>query len=245
MRKSVQFHDKFYWVFAISLALLLMAYAWLGYTAVPFHADEADHLYKSLDYVVAIVEQRPVDLAAQLPIEPNSTEHIRVLTGNLHAVLTGFALHQSGVTSENWPQAWYFPQSVEWNIQNGRWPSEDILAQGRLPHVLAVMLSIPLVLLIFWLWKPQHWRTSAIVGMILLGTQPSWLLSGRRVMQESVLLLTTLLLLALALWLHDGRRWWKYGWLALMAGLCVVAKPTGANFCLGCISRRFVANMAQ
>lgn len=69
--------------------------------------------------------------------------------------------------------------------------------------------------------------------MILLGTHPVWLLNGRRVMQESVLIFSSLLLVLAGLWVLRTWAWWRFIFLAIAAGLCVAAKPTGAITIVG------------
>ncbi len=205
-----------------------MAYAWAGFRAVPFHGDEADHLYKSIDFNVAFVQARPQDLRVQLPVQPDSTEHIRLLTGNVHATLTGYALWSIEVQPQDWPQAWYYPQSVRWNITEGHWPEDRILERGRVPHVLLVVLSVPLAFVLVWRLQPPFPHWTALTAAVLLGWHPVWLLSGRRVMQESVLVVLSLVLVLLTMQLAARWRYWSLPLLALLSGLCVAAKPTGA-----------------
>lgn len=216
------------WGIVAGVLLLIMAYIWAGFRQVPFHGDEADHLYKSIDFNVAFVQGQPQDLQATLPIQPDSTEHIRLLTGNVHATLTGYALWSIEIQPQHWPKAWYYAQPVAWNIEQGHWPNATVLERGRIPHVILVMLSVPLAFMIVWYLHPPLRLWSALLAAILLGTHPSWLLSGRRVMQEASLVMLSLLLVLVAM--QVARRW-HYGWLALVAvlgGLGVAAKPTGA-----------------
>lgn len=204
-----------------------MVYGWAGYKAVPFHGDEADHLYKSIDFNVAFVQREPQALQVELPVQPDSTEHIRLLTGNVHATLTGYALWSMGVQPQAWPKAWYYGQPVDWNITQGHWPEQDALERGRLPHTLLVMLSVPLVFGLVWRLQPPAPFFTALVAALLVGTHPVWLLHGRRVMQESVLIVISIVLMLSAIEIAQR---WRYGCLpilAILSGLCVVAKPTG------------------
>ncbi|PJF39499.1 MAG: hypothetical protein CUN55_14170 [Phototrophicales bacterium] len=211
------------------LALLfgLMAYIFIGYDTVPFHGDEADHLHKSHDFVVAIVHKRPAALQVMLPVQIDSTEHIRLLTGTTHAYLTGYALWSMGVEDSAWPRAWNYAQDVQWNIEYGRWPSERILQRGRLPHVLLTMLSIPLAFGIVWRCQMPYPCLTASIAAFLVGTHSAWLLNGRRVLQEAALVTLSLIVVLIGMSLAERFSWLKLCLLSLFSALCFAAKPTG------------------
>ncbi|NDJ86772.1 MAG: hypothetical protein GYB66_12870 [Chloroflexi bacterium] len=208
---------------------LMMAYVWIGRVAVPFHGDEADHLYKSQDFVVYFVKGRPQDLRVHPPVAVDSTEHIRLLTGTTSAYLTGYALWSSHVYE--WPSAWYYGRDVEWNITQGNWPPDDVLQRGRIPATLLAMLSIPLAFGVTWFLEKEHpgWRLlPGLVAALLVATHPAWLLSSRRVMQEAALGTFSLGVVFVALILVNH---WRAKWLlflSIVSGLCLAAKPPGA-----------------
>lgn len=215
-------------IFCLLLLLLLMGYVLVGYTSVPFHGDEADHLHKSQDFVVAIVMGRSHDLAVAPPVAINSTEHIRLLTGSTHAYLTGYALWSMGVENSAWPQSWNYAQDVEWNQANARWPEERILQRGRLPHVIFTMLSVPLAFVIVRRYSSSYPYITGLLAAALVATHPAWLLSGRRVMQEAAFITLSL---ALIWWVsREGHVLSVFRLLGVsfFSALCVAAKPTGA-----------------
>lgn len=219
------------WRYSFIGLALLMVYVWIGRTQVPFHGDEADHLYKSHDFLLVFVERRPQDLRVTPPVNIDSPEHIRLLTGTTTAYLVGFALWSADVSP--WPGAWYYPMDVQWNIDHGRWPDSDVLQRGRIPTTLLAMLSLPLVYVVTWRLTTTDviHRTSLIAATIaafLLATHPAWLLSSRRVMQEAALVTLGLAVVALALWSAHRLSGWRLLGLSMFSGLLLAAKPTGA-----------------
>ncbi len=216
------------WRYSIAILVLLMGYVWLGRTYVPFHGDEADHLYKSHDFLLVFVEKRPQDLRVTPPVNIDSPEHIRLLTGTVTAYLVGYALWSAEVSP--WPGAWYYPQDVQWNIDNGRWPNDRTLHRGRIPTTILAMLSVPLVFAVTrGLSTPDisSWG-AALCAAFLIATHPVWLLNSRRVMQEAALILLSLAVVALVLLSTRRLTWYRLLVLGVLSGLCVAAKPTGA-----------------
>lgn len=206
----------------ILLVVLLMLYIWAGWSAVPFHGDEADHLFKSHDFLTYVVKGRPSQLIVTPPVQIDSPEHIRLLTGSTSAYLTGLALWLGGVY--DWPPPWYYAYDVQWNLDNGRWPSSRILYLGRIPMAWLALLSIPLAYNIIWLVSKRRW--AALVAASLLATHPAWLLSSRRVMQEAALGTLSLAVVWLGM-LNAQHSTPKRRWgLGLVAGLCLATKPT-------------------
>ncbi len=204
--------------------LLLMLYIWIGRTAVPFHGDEADHLFKSHDFVTVFVDHRPQDLRVTPPVQIDSPEHIRLLTGTTTAYLAGYAIWSAGY--HPWPGPWYYGLDVEWNIADGRWPADDVLQRGRVPTTVLAMLSVPLIYALGW--QLTQSRLAALGAAILLGTHPVWLLNSRRVMQEATLGTLNLLVVLLAMTCAQKLTTKRLVALSLASSLCVAAKPTGA-----------------
>lgn len=208
----------------VNLALvLLMLYIWAGWSLVPFHGDEADHLFKSRDFLTYVIKGHPDQLLVTPPVQIDSPEHIRLLTGTASAYWTGLILWLGGVY--NWPPPWYYAYPVQWNINNGRWPSLTVLYLGRMAMTFLSMLSVPLAYNIVWLMGRRHWP--ALVAAALIATHPAWLLNSRRVMQEAAL--GSLSLAVVWLGMLNARRVTppRWLWLGVMCGLCLAAKPTG------------------
>ncbi|MBI5930265.1 MAG: glycosyltransferase family 39 protein [Chloroflexi bacterium] len=211
--------------------VILMSYVFVGYTRVPFHGDEADHLFKSRDFMTYFVEGRPDALRVRPPVAIDSEQHIRLLTGTTTAYLTGYALWSAGVEKWEWPAPWYYGLDYAWNIENGRRPEEFKLHRARLVTTLLTMLSIPLIGGITCQVVAFYKSKTYIAGLVAAGlaaTHPVWLLNGRRVMQEAALGTFSLAVIWLALLILKKPTLIRWGALCLIAGLCLAAKPTGA-----------------
>ncbi|NJL95271.1 MAG: hypothetical protein HC915_16905 [Anaerolineae bacterium] len=82
-----------------------------GFLSVPFHADEADHLYKARDYAIYFVLGQPGRLRVDPPVQIDSEAHIRLLTGTTSAYLHGFSLwHSRALALDAWQPPWYYPR---------------------------------------------------------------------------------------------------------------------------------------
>lgn len=210
---------------------LLMGYLLVGYTRVPFHGDEADHLFKSRDFMAYFVEGHPNALRVRPPVAIDSEQHIRLLTGTTTAYLTGYALWSAGVEKWEWPAPWYYGLDYAWNVENGRRPEEFKLHRARLVTTLLTMLSIPLAANISYQMAAVDSRKpylASVVTGFLLATHPVWLLNGRRVMQEAALGTFSLLVVWLALLVIQKPTLLRWIGLSIAAGLCLASKPTGA-----------------
>ncbi|MBZ0321327.1 MAG: glycosyltransferase family 39 protein [Anaerolineae bacterium] len=209
---------------------VLMGYVLVGYTHVPFHGDEADHLFKSRDFITYFVESDPNALRVRPPVAIDSEEHIRLLTGTTTAYLTGYALWSAGVEKWEWPAPWYYGLDYTWNIENGRRPEEFKLHRARLVTTLLTMLSIPLAANIAYRMGRFDLRRPYLASLVtgfLVATHPVWLLNGRRVMQEAALGTFSLMAVWLALLVMQKPTLLRWIGLSIIAGLCLASKPTG------------------
>lgn len=210
--------------------VVLIGYVLIGYTRVPFHGDEADHLFKSRDFITYFVEGDPNALRVKPPVAIDSEEHIRLLTGTTTAYLTGYALWSAGVEQWEWPAPWYYGLDYTWNIENGRRPEEFKLHRARLVTTLLTMLSIPLTANIAYRMGRFDQRRPYLASLVtgfLVATHPVWLLNGRRVMQEAALGTFSLMVVWLALLVMQKPTLIRWIGLSIAAGLCLASKPTG------------------
>ncbi len=217
-------------VLIVGFFALLMGYVLVGYTRVPFHGDEADHLFKGRDFMTYFVEGDPDALRVRPPVAIDSEQHIRLLTGATTAYLTGYALWSAGVEKWEWPAPWYYGLDYAWNVENGRRPEEFKLHRARLVTTLLTMLSIPVVgAIAYHLAVPDKNKPyiASLVAGFLVATHPVWLLNGRRVMQEAALGAFSLMAVWLALLVIQKPTPLRWIGLTLAAGLCLAAKPTG------------------
>ncbi|MCQ3932015.1 MAG: hypothetical protein DPW16_16315 [Chloroflexi bacterium] len=214
----------------VGFFVLLMGYVLVGYTRVPFHGDEADHLFKSRDFITYFVEGDPNALRVKPPVAIDSEEHIRLLTGTTTAYLTGYALWSAGVEKWEWPAPWYYGLDYAWNAENGRRPEEFKLYRARLVTTLLTMLSIPLAANIAYRMGKFDQRRpylASLVAGFLVATHPVWLLNGRRVMQEAALGTFSLMVVWMALLVMQKPTPARWLGLSIAAGLCLASKPTG------------------
>lgn len=195
-------------------------YILAGVRLAPFHADEADHLFKARDYVVYFVLGRPDALAVHPPVAIDSESHIRLLTGNVNAYLSGFLLYHTGQPLITWPAAWYYPQSPAENRAAGRWPDESVLWRGRLASAWMTCIAAGLM---YAIGTHLAGRRAGLICMSLFTLHPVILLNGRRGLQEGALMAGSLLLVWLALRIHSGWGWWGLG---IAAGLALAGKLT-------------------
>ncbi len=222
------------------ILFLCMGYILGGIFSVPFHADEADHLFKSQDYVAYFVLGDPFRLRVDPPVAINSEQHIRLLTGTTSAYLTGFVLWHTGVRL--WPSAWYYPESVESNRQAGRWPSDSILWRGRLASAFLTALSVVCVFHIAQKLSPHRQARIGLFSALLFTLHPVILLNGRRVMQEGTLLFLTLLLVWQAIRTVENPTWKNWSGLGVISGCAFASKPTALLAIIGVLVGVVIAN---
>lgn len=203
----------------IGLSLYLLA----GIDTVPFHADEALHLMLAQDYAAYFVLLDPTRLDSSPPLAIDSTPYSRLLSGTVSAYTTGWMLWHSGQALEDWPQGWYFPQSVKWNKEQGRWPNDSVLWRGRLASSFFTVLG---------LWGIYTLGTKlrgVWVGMFcasLYALHPMILLNGRRVMQEGALICLSLLLILWAGRVLERPTFPRWLGLGVLGGIALAVKPT-------------------
>lgn len=205
----------------------LMGYIVGGTWVTPFHADEADHLFKSQDYVAYFVLHDPLRLRVDPPVAVDSEQHIRLLTGTTSAYLTGLVLWHTG--TRKWPSAWYYPDTIAENRQAGRWPEKSVLWRGRIASATLTALS---VLLVYAIGEKLH-LGAGIFAAILFTLHPVILLNGRRVMQEGALMFFTLLLVWQAIRTAENPSWKNWLGLGLVMGVAFASKPTAILAILG------------
>lgn len=192
-----------------------------GVNTTPFHADEADHLFKAKDYISYFVLGKPASLQVNPPVAIDSEEHIRLLTGTVNAYLTGFILWQSGKANlQSWYPAWYYPQTPAENRSAGRVPPRDVLGYARLASAL---LSVGTMVLIYKIASRLWSSWTGILSATLFSLHPVILLNGRRGMQESALMFFTLACLYVILMPANRQGTILLG---ILGGLALASKPT-------------------
>lgn len=203
------------WIGIAVIGLLAGLYFW-NLAAVPFHPDEATHIYMSKD--LARLFRQPGSLAWQGELPLSSEERIRAIDAPLTKYLIGTA---RGLSSTPALEAdWDWSESWLENASAGALPSRDQLWISR----AAVTASLLAGLWFYYLALRAHFPPPlCILGTLLLGLNPLITLHGRRAMSEGALIFGVGFFLWAAT--RENRNPWLIG---LALGLAINAKHTAA-----------------
>jgi hypothetical protein len=181
----------------------LLGTAWLAWAAfglatlpaVPFHPDEATHIYLSADFDQLVLRRDPAGVSWDAPGAAPDVRRYRLLEAPLSRYLIGLsrALLGGAATSVDWN--W----SADWdaNIAAGALPNARLLRVARLP---AAALTLLVPLLLFDLGRRLDSRLAGAVAAVLFALSGPALLHGRRAMSEGPLLFCSVLAVWLAVW---------------------------------------------
>jgi 4-amino-4-deoxy-L-arabinose transferase-like glycosyltransferase len=178
----------------VAFLLALMTYILAGVTLVPPHGDEYMQMSMARDTFYAANGQGE-RLASQPPLQPDTEPYLRVINGTINKWLIGLLWLGSGRTEVALPDIYAWGMTHQWNITDGRVPTDDALHLARLPSAVLTALG---VLPLFWLGWQLRRRSVAYPAVVIYALHPAILLNGRRAMMEGGLLCLTLLLLAWA-----------------------------------------------
>lgn len=221
------------------LPALLWA-AWLGWAAfglatlpaVPFHPDEATHIYLSADFDQLVLRRDPAGAAWNAPGAAADVRRYRLLEAPLSRYLIGLSRALFGglpatKVDWNWSAGW------DANVAAGALPDARLLSMARLP---ATTLTLLVPLLLFDLGRRLANRMAGAVAACLFALSGPALLHGRRAMSEGPLLFFGVLAVWLAVWAATrtaassspatGRPWQRP--LLIAAGLGAAAALAGA-----------------
>lgn len=178
----------------VAFLLALMAYLLAGVTLVPPHGDEYMQMSMARDAFYAANGQWD-RLTTQLPLQADTEPYLRVINGTISKWMIGLVWLGSGHTEADLPEIYAWGMSHEWNIANGRVPTDAALHLARLPSALLTALGM---LPLYWLGWQLRRRSVAYPAVVIYALHPAILLNGRRAMMEGSLLFLTLLVLAWA-----------------------------------------------
>lgn len=202
------------WAAIVLITALVLVYTWT-LMDIPFHPDEATHIYMSKD--LSSYFQNPLDLAWDGSLPLGNEERIRAIDAPLAKYFIGAV---RGIFSVPVLEAdWDWSQSWEENNAAGALPSREQLLFAR----AALTAVLPIGLWFFYRALGQVLPTiGALVGTLLLGFHPLLLLHGRRAMSEA------LLVLGICFFLWAATREKRNPWLVgLTLGLTIGAKHSG------------------
>ena len=186
------------WI-AVGVILLLAVLYVATLPNVPFHPDESTHIYMSRD-----ISQNPLKLAWDGELPLSGEDRLRAIDAPLARTLIGLTREVLSVpplkSDWNWSLSW------DENLSAGALPSTRQLLVSRSVMVLLLLISLWLFYLAFKRILPGP---LALLSVILLGSQPLFLLHGRRAMSEGPLVFG----IALFLWAvtREKRNPWLVG----------------------------------
>lgn len=210
---------------------LLTLYVFVGYALVPFHGDESMLIFMSRDYAYQFMEG---DLSNIIytPHQPRDIEQdLRLLNGTISKYAIGWIWHQNGYQLNDLNQPWYWGLDFQYNVQNGFYPSIEILQLARLQATVMLALS---VIIFFIIGRMSFTRPIAYLATVFYVMNPVVLVNGRRAMMEGAMLLGALSVVAVGVWIvhHPPKRWrgWESLLLGGVAGFALACKHTNLVF---------------
>lgn len=210
---------------------LLALYVIVGYPLVPFHGDESMLIYMSRDYAYHFIEGDLTQII-YTPDQPREIEQdLRLLNGTITKYAIGWAWHQNGYALPDLNQPWYWGLDFQYNVENGFYPSLELLHLARLQSTLMLAGS---VVIFFVIGRISFTRPVAYVATAFYAFNPAILVNGRRGMMEGAMLLGGLSVVALGVWMatHQPKRWriWESAVLGGVAGVALACKHTNLVF---------------
>jgi len=201
----------------LAVILLLMIGYFTGLSRVPFHPDEATHIFMSKD--ASTIIQQPLELSWDGELPLSAAERYRAIDAPLSRYLIGAA--RALTSTPGTPVDWDW--SADWsdNITAGAMPSDRQLLVAR------SALTIPLLvgfLLYYQVVKKALPGILPVFSLLLFGLHPLILLHGRRAMSEGVLTFGVVFFLWAAL--REKR---SPGLIGLALGLALTAKLTAVG----------------
>ena len=219
---SPKFHRwlEVFWLSALA------AYVVAGAALVPFHGDESTQIFMGRDYFYLF---RDGDLSKVLydrtwTHRPDE-QHLRLINGTVSKTIHGWLAASAGMKRDEINGQWDWKLDYAGNLESDHIPDTQLLHRARLASAGQLALSAALfyVLVRMTIGKPV-----AIVASALYALHPAILINGRRAMMEGAHLLGMILVLLMAAWLLQERRWWKLVLLGVISGVSVAAKhPNG------------------
>ena len=208
----------------------LTAFILAGMMLATFHGDEAMLIYMSHDYVTVFIDHQPDTLKVQPPYELDGDGWLRILNGSVSRYSIGLSWHLAGLNSGMLPPrpGWDWGLDYDTNVATGHRPSDALLAAGRLPSALLLVLGAAAL---FAIGRELGARPLAYAASALYTLNPILLLNGRRAMMEGSLMAFGLLAIWVAIRISRGRGgWWAWAALAALSALTLSSKHSGILF---------------
>jgi len=171
-------------------ALGLVWAAWAGWAvwttpAVPFHPDEATHIYLSADFDRLVYGLDPAGVTWQAADALEDVRRYRLLEAPLSRYLIGLGRGLMGYAGQQLAVDWDWSASWAANATAGAVPDAGLLRAARLP---AALLTVLAPLLLYDLGRRLTNDAGGAAAAGLLACSGAALLHGRRAMSEGPLL---------------------------------------------------------
>ncbi len=186
---------------------------------VPFHPDEATHLYLSRDFDQLFWQLHPASVTWSSQDAPIEVTHFRLLEAPLSRYLIGLSRTLTGQRDKGLFVDWDWSTTWEANATAGALPDPGLLLAARLPATVATSVG---ALLMFAIGRRLGGRWAGLSAAVLYGANGELWLHGRRAMSEGPIVFALLL----AVWVM--LRWGHHAVaIGAAVGLAAAAKLTG------------------
>jgi len=186
---------------------------------VPFHPDEATHIYLSQDFDRLVWQLNPAGVTWLDPNTPAAVRRYRLLEAPLSRYLIGLSRALTGQHTATVAADWNWSATWAANAAAGALPSDALLWAARLPAAAGTVLG---ALLVFAIGRRAGGLVAGVSAAGLYAVNGALWLHGRRALSEGLTVFT--MLLALWLLLRLGRR---AAGLGAGVALAAAAKLTG------------------
>lgn len=205
----------------ILIPVLTLIYL-LGAASVPFHPDESSLLYQSRDLETWLTH--PLDLAWRPGGAPGDPQEYRALNSPLPKYILGIGRRLAGFGPEAVSVDWNWTLDWAANVSAGAMPDPRLLLGARLASTLLIAFSL------FFIYRAGlavSGQGTALLAVVLAGTNALVLLHTRRAMAEGTLFMAV----SFALWgiTVAGKRPWLAG---AGSALAFAAKQSAAPLAL-------------
>jgi 4-amino-4-deoxy-L-arabinose transferase-like glycosyltransferase len=201
--------------------------AWLIYAVamfatlplVPFHPDEATHLFLSSDFDTLVWQLNPAAVTWSAPDAPPNVSRYRLLEAPLSRYLIGLSRTLTGQHAQTVPVDWNWSADWSANAAAGALPSASLLTVARLPATIGTVLG---ALLVYAIAHRAGGLVAGLTAAALYAANGALWLHGRRAMSEG--LTVGAMLFAMCVMMRWGRQALAVG---AAVALTAAAKLTG------------------